>query len=68
MLKLSEPHHTLITHNTLKIQTATFGDNTFKLLLAMKKIACAPHVQPNESALSCGTENMQHAPNETSSC
>ena len=61
-------HNTLSDTKSLEETIATLVDNTFKLLIAMKTIFCAPHVQPNGPALSCGADNIQHAPNEVSSC
>jgi hypothetical protein len=55
-------------HNALKETTATSVDKTFTLLLAMKSLFRAPHVQPNGPALSCGVDKFQIAENETSSC
>ena len=61
-------HNTLSDTKSLKVTIATLVDKTFKLLLAMKAYFCAPHVQPNGPALSCGADNFQVDENELSSC
>jgi hypothetical protein len=68
MLILSQLHYTLTNAQHSQRTTDIFVINTFKLLLAMKTILCAPHARPNGRALSCGADDFQVAENETSSC